>query len=303
MSEKRREIYARMGVQLINNRRAQRAERRLPGSMGLYLFAMLYTRAELLDGLVPEDIMLTAWGAPEDVRSRQVDVLVDVDLLERVEGGFRVVKYEEHNDTAAEVEANRAKDRERKRPKGQTQSEFPPGIQPDSVRIPPGTHSDSERIHKDFPSSISCSFSESEERSEIRESSPRARDTRPDEVWEHYLSVRKVRRPNMRKATLDAKDRKAILEALKAYDVEALKLSCEGLFLSTHHLGQNDRGTEYLGIEYAVKPRNIEGFIAAAQDARPPPSVSRPMPVAEAYVSAEEIEAVLSATSRKLGAS
>jgi hypothetical protein len=84
--------------------------------MSLYMFCVLYTREELLDGFVPEEVALSAWGRPETERGPQVEALMSVDLLERVEGGFRVVKYAEHNDTAQDVATNRddARDRMRK---------------------------------------------------------------------------------------------------------------------------------------------------------------------------------------------
>lgn len=118
-SEKKRFIYARMGVQLLSSRRAYRAEKLCDGAMGLYAFALMYARhdldAEKPPGFVPEEVLLSAWGRPESVREPQAEALVCVDLLERVEGGFVVIKYAEHNDTAEDVESNRASARERMR--------------------------------------------------------------------------------------------------------------------------------------------------------------------------------------------
>lgn len=105
----KREIYARLGVQLRNNRRAFKAERMAPGAMGLYAFMVMDARSELpeLDGFVPEEVVLSAWGRPAEERSAQVEALCAVDLVERAEGGYVVVKYDEHNDTRAVVESNR----------------------------------------------------------------------------------------------------------------------------------------------------------------------------------------------------
>lgn len=105
----KREIYARLGVQLRNNRRAFKAERLAPGAMGLYAFMVMDARSELpeLDGFVPEEVVLSAWGRPAEERSAQVEALCAVDLVERAEGGYVVVKYDEHNDTRAVVESNR----------------------------------------------------------------------------------------------------------------------------------------------------------------------------------------------------
>jgi hypothetical protein len=104
-------------------------------------------------------------------------------------------------------------------------------------------------------------------------SEPKPRDTRPDEVWEHYVATLKRHRPRRRPTKLLAKDRKAIRAHLDAgLSVDDLRLACEGLFRSPHHLGQNDRNSEYLEIEYAL--RKPSTYIALAEDASPPPRSS-----------------------------
>lgn len=105
----RREIYARFGVQLRSNRRAFKAERLAPGAMGLYAFMVMDARAELpeVDGFVPEEVVLSAWGRPAEERGAQAEALCAVDLIERVAGGYVVIKHDEHNDTRAVVEKNR----------------------------------------------------------------------------------------------------------------------------------------------------------------------------------------------------
>ncbi len=105
----KKEIYARFGVQLRNNRRCFRAEKLCPGSMGLYLFMVLDARGEMpeVDGFVSEEVTLSAWGLVTDYRSEQLEALCSVDLIERVSGGFRIVKYEEHNDTRKVIAENR----------------------------------------------------------------------------------------------------------------------------------------------------------------------------------------------------
>lgn len=177
MSEKRKEIYARFGVQLVNSRRAYRAEKLCDGAMGLYAFAVMYARDELTSppGFVPEEVLLSAWGRPEWVREPQAAALVSVHLLERVEGGWRVVKYEEHNDTAEEVESNREAARERMR------------IKRASVR---GTFSERSSCVRgtmgerspDVPISISISDSDLGSRSEDPSSTPRATPPPPPAV-------------------------------------------------------------------------------------------------------------------------
>lgn len=115
--KKRREIFARMGTQLRNNRRAFRAESLAPGAMGLYAFAMMDARAELpeIDGFIPEEVAHSAWGRPEAERRAQADALVEAGLFARVSGGYVVVRYDEHNDTRADVARNRERERTKKR--------------------------------------------------------------------------------------------------------------------------------------------------------------------------------------------
>lgn len=160
--EKRREIYARLGVQLTHNRRAYAAERAAVGAMSLYMFCVLYTRMELLDGFIPEDVALSAWGRPESERGPQVEALCEVDLLERVRGGFRVVKYAEHNDTKDDVDTARERERVRKRalrarcpasvPRDSdgTETPCPDGVPRDSD----GTKNDVDTLRHENPSEI-----------------------------------------------------------------------------------------------------------------------------------------------------
>lgn len=109
MSNAKREIYARLGVQLRNNRRCFKAEKLAPGAMGLYAFLVIDARAELpeVDGFVSEEVALSAWGGDVTTRRLQIDALCAVDLVERVAGGVVVVKYDEHNDTRKTVEKNK----------------------------------------------------------------------------------------------------------------------------------------------------------------------------------------------------
>ena len=87
MSEKRRELYARFGLQLLHNRRAFKAERVALGSMGLYTFCVIYARAEMTDGFIPEvqvRLMYPFKSKPSELAAK----LVAVGLWERQEGGY-----------------------------------------------------------------------------------------------------------------------------------------------------------------------------------------------------------------------
>lgn len=146
--KKRREIYARFGVQLRNNRRCFKAEKLAAGSFGLYCFCVLDTRAELLDGFIAEEVLLGALGRPHKERLAQAEALCEVDLLERVAGGYRVIKYEEHNDTASEVEEAKAAALKRQNKKRHASE-------------PPGVTRDNTVSHAGVPISISISSTSS----------------------------------------------------------------------------------------------------------------------------------------------
>lgn len=76
----------------------------------------------------------------------------------------------------------------------------------------------------------------------------------PGEVWSHYVSVLRAHRPRRRAPALSSKDRKKIRDYLRdGLTVDDLKRAIDGLFRSAHHLGQNDRATEYLELEYALR--------------------------------------------------
>ncbi len=103
-------------------------------------------------------------------------------------------------------------------------------------------------------------------RSEIPDMSPLG--TEAGEVWEHYIDCLRRHRPKRRPGALRPEDRKAILVALRTRTIEDVKAACTGLFRSSHHLGMNDRDTEYLAIKYAL--RNLDSMIALADEHEPP---------------------------------
>lgn len=98
---------------------------------------------------------------------------------------------------------------------------------------------------------------------------PASRD-QVGEIWDHYVQTVKRYRPRRRPTALTPKDGKAIAAHLRAgHTVEDLKRAVDGLFHSPHHLGMNNRNTEYLELEYAL--RKPATFIALADDADPAP--------------------------------
>jgi hypothetical protein len=149
MAAKKREIYARAAVQLRTHERPAEAERLCPGSMGLYLYLLVQARGEGTNGDVSETVAFASWGAPIAYRRKQAEALIAVGLLVRDGTRLHVVKYDEHNDTSADIASNREADRIRKENSRR------------SVTCPPSVTRDIDRTatvgHSDFPISISIS--------------------------------------------------------------------------------------------------------------------------------------------------
>lgn len=118
-----------------------------------------------------------------------------------------------------------------------------------------------------------------------------------DEVWAHYVATVKRHRPRRRPGALSPKDRKHIGELLKSgFTAEDIKRAVSGLFRSPHHLGQNDRGTEYLELTYAL--RKPSTYIALDDEASPPVSTPPP-PEHDEFVDPSLIAAAEAALSKR----
>jgi len=90
--------------------------------------------------------------------------------------------------------------------------------------------------------------------------------TETDRVYDHWREAMKRHNPRSKPAgTIDDEGRRLVRAAFKSgRTVDDLELAVEGLFLSPHHTGVNDRKVVYLGFKYAMKPGNLDGFITAA---------------------------------------
>jgi hypothetical protein len=79
-------------------------------ALGLAAFGILYGNRKLTDGFIKAGA-LAKYGIDEALAA----AAVDAGLWDRVEGGYQVHDFLDHNPSAAEVKAKRSKDRERKR--------------------------------------------------------------------------------------------------------------------------------------------------------------------------------------------
>lgn len=88
-------------------------------------------------------------------------------------------------------------------------------------------------------------------RSRRDENARRAREAE-DDVWTHYLDTfYPDRSGNLPK--FDDTRRKIVAAALAVRDAEQCKVAITGLSRSPHHNGQNDQGTRYIDIRYALR--------------------------------------------------
>lgn len=78
-------------------------------------------------------------------------------------------------------------------------------------------------------------------------------------VWAHYQATV----PGGERYQIDAKRRSIIRNALKVRPMDRVLLAIDGLAVSPHHNGHNDRRKKYLGINYA-----LQGIGAESNDER-----------------------------------
>lgn len=77
-------------------------------AFGAWVRMLAHSRAQLTDGVLLDEI------ARIYATKREIEKLLEVGLLERVEGGVRIHDFHEHNPTAAQVKAKREADAARK---------------------------------------------------------------------------------------------------------------------------------------------------------------------------------------------
>lgn len=99
---KRRGLFSKMGHAIVSHRRAMQAGQ----AMATWSWGLGYTRREELDGFIPDESIKLAWVGEKQARL-DADKLVKVGLWEVVPGGWRMLKYELHNETCEEIRTRR----------------------------------------------------------------------------------------------------------------------------------------------------------------------------------------------------
>lgn len=105
----------------------------------LWTWGMLYAGLHETDGDLPMvAVMSSAWGKGGKANVLIANKLVEVGLWERTDAGFRVLRWtEQGNQTKAQIEADRAAARARKKPKGSP--ELLPNEQKTDAEVPTST--------------------------------------------------------------------------------------------------------------------------------------------------------------------
>lgn len=135
-------IYAKVDVKLRDHDRANRAAE----AMSTWLWGLLYTREQELDGFVPESALRGAWVG-EKMAKRHAEKLCSVGLWQPADGGWKVARYADKNETKQEVADRRAFERDRKqkaRASRLSSSDCPTGTPTGTSTGRPGSGSGSE---------------------------------------------------------------------------------------------------------------------------------------------------------------
>lgn len=84
-------------------------------------------------------------------------------------------------------------------------------------------------------------------------------------AFDRYLELRKLHRPNRRSTVMSPEGAKRAKAWLKSgCSNEDLILACEGLFMSSHHLGQNEDRKDYLEFHHAFGGKVFADFVESA---------------------------------------
>lgn len=110
-------MWARLDDELIDHHKVFAAGKRLGANgpaiaLGMYALSLMWANRHLTDGFLPTS---TIEGFRHvDKPLAVADALAQAGLYEKVEGGFKIHDFAEHNPSARVIKAKRKKDRLRK---------------------------------------------------------------------------------------------------------------------------------------------------------------------------------------------
>lgn len=267
------------------------------GAEAAWLWAcglMYANRQPAKDGIIPAVALPILY--PLRQPAKLAAKLVEVGLWEAVDGGWRVHDYHDYQPSVEDAEALREKRSEAGRRGGLRSGESRRSNEATDEANAKQVASKQTQANGKQNEPPSRSRPVPEEQTTMSASPTGGGGTAPepakpsavDDVYGTYIAARKRHNPRSRpNPTIQATHRQAILALLRGgRTVEDLKLACDGLVLSAHHTGSNDRHTEYLDFKYVLK--NLEAFIgyaeaAALADAEPALKILR-LPDREAFI-------------------
>lgn len=129
------------------------------GSFGLHVLGMLHCATYLTDGFVEDEFVeetLDDSRVTGKQRAQLIDGLIDGGQWTRIDGGYQIHDYLDHNPSRADVEDRRAKDAERKASGRRAPSnDRPSGVRAESARTDAGLRAESDRTLARAPASQS----------------------------------------------------------------------------------------------------------------------------------------------------
>lgn len=105
--------WARLDDRFHGNPKVLRAWHSEPAAVGLYVMGITYCAQHETDGLIHDWFVLSVVQA-KALRARLVRVLVDVGLWVESEGGWEIPDYLDYNPSREQLEAKRARERDRR---------------------------------------------------------------------------------------------------------------------------------------------------------------------------------------------
>lgn len=250
----------------------------------LHVTAMAWCVEEQSDGVVPTKVPPTLPAAPRGAAlAATIAELIEAALWSAIEvpqPGWNIHDFLIYNLSKAKA-AELAKVRAEAGQKGGKQSAERREAKPKQVldpllepSLPSASHMVEAKLNPDPDTDPlrrkDKDLSASPTVEEVAQKSPKEKPkTDVDEIYEHWIGLRKIRNPKARRPVLSDKDRTRVAKKLRGgMDVDTCKLLVEGLFLSPFHLGENDRNTEFLEFEHAFRDNNFTNFTELALAAR-----------------------------------